>query len=213
MRMESCFSSANPQSRSSGCPRRLGLSKIKRRVKTVSTKIAGVLLLQPTVHRDARGYFLESWNRRAFADHVLANDFVQDNRSHSAKSVLRGLHFQAEPMSQGKLVGVAHGRIYDVVADLRKSSPTFGRTYGCYLDASEGSEIWIPPGLAHGFLVVSDEADVWYKTTQFYSPEHERCIRWDDPDLAIGWPLEGASPIVSEKDSRGGTFATAEHFA
>jgi dTDP-4-dehydrorhamnose 3,5-epimerase len=172
------------------------------------------MLCENTVFRDGRGFFLESWNQRAFTETLQVDvSFVQDNRSHSIQNVLRGLHYQIDPMAQGKLVGVSRGRIYDVCVDLRRSSPTFGQTFGCYLDETDGMEIWIPPGLAHGFLVVSAAADVWYKTTQFYSPSHERCIRWDDEYLAINWPLSDKSPLVSDKDRAGGSFETATFFA
>lgn len=168
------------------------------------TSLQGVCLCQPAIYRDDRGFFLESWNQRDFTRAIKAElSFVQDNRSHSTRDVLRGLHYQVEPMAQGKLVGVSQGRIYDVCVDLRRSSPTFGHSFACYLDASDGTEIWIPPGLAHGFLVVSEMADVWYKTTQFYSTAQERCIRWDDPHLAIDWPLDGRNPVVSKKDLKG----------
>lgn len=165
------------------------------------TSLQSVCLCQPAIYRDNQGLFLESWNQRDFARAIKAEvPFVQDNRSHSTRGVLRGLHYQVEPMAQGKLVGVSRGLIYDVCVDLRQSSPTFGRSFACYLDASDGTEIWIPPGLAHGFLVVSEMADVRYKTTHFYSTAHERCIRWDDPQLAIEWPLDGRNPVVSKKD-------------
>jgi len=176
-------------------------------------RLAGVLLCEPQVYRDNRGFFLETWNQGAF-DVAFGTPvgFVQDNRSRSAQNVLRGLHYQINPMAQGKLVGVSRGRIYDVCVDLRQSSPTFGQSFGYHLDAMDGTEIWIPPGLAHGFLVISEEADVWYKTTQFYSPPHERCIRWDDKHLAIDWPLSDKSPLVSDKDRAGGSFETATFF-
>jgi dTDP-4-dehydrorhamnose 3,5-epimerase len=178
------------------------------------TSLPGVVICQPAIFRDSRGFFTESWNQRDFTKAVGSDvSFVQDNRSHSMQDVLRGLHYQTEPMAQGKLVGVSRGRIYDVCVDLRRSSPTFGQTFGCYLDETDAREIWIPPGLAHGFLVVSAAADVWYKTTQFYSPQHERCIRWDDEHLAIDWPLSGKSPLVSDKDRAGSSFAKATFFA
>jgi dTDP-4-dehydrorhamnose 3,5-epimerase len=182
-------------------------------VKTLSTTIPGVVICEPAVFSDRRGSFLESWNLQTFADALQVHvQFVQDNRSRSVRGVLRGLHYQLDPMAQGKLVGVSRGQIYDVCVDLRRSSPSFGQSFGCLLDASKGTEIWIPGGLAHGFLVLSEEADVWYKTTQFYSPEHERCILWSDPQLAIEWPLAGQSPLISEKDSQGGCFADAIYF-
>lgn len=183
-------------------------------MKISPTSLQGVVICQPAIYRDNRGFFLESWNQREFGQAVDAGiSFVQDNRSHSTRDVLRGLHYQIDPLAQGKLVGVSQGRIYDVCVDLRQSSPTFGRSFGCYLDATEGTQVWIPPGLAHGFLVVSKAADVWYKTTRFYSPSHERCIRWDDEHLAIDWPLSGRQPVISEKDRAGSSFETAAFFA
>jgi len=183
-------------------------------MRILPTKIPGLMLCEPTVFKDDRGFFLESWNQRAFTEALQVDvSFVQDNRSRSARDVLRGLHYQIEPMAQGKLVGVSRGRIYDVCVDLRQSSPTFGQTFGCYLDETDSLEIWIPAGLAHGFLVVSNQADVWYKTTQFYSPSHERCIRWDDTHLAINWPLSETPPVVSDKDRAGSSFENATFFA
>ena len=182
-------------------------------MKISATSLPGVVICQPSVYRDNRGFFLESWNQSDFAKAVGADiAFVQDNRSHSSRDVLRGLHYQTDPMAQGKLVGVSRGRIYDVCVDLRKSSPTFGQSFGCYLDDDNGMEIWIPPGFAHGFLVVSEVADVWYKTTEFYSPSHERCIRWDDEHLAINWPLSDGLPLVSDKDRAGSSFGAASFF-
>lgn len=182
-------------------------------MKTTSVDLPGVLLIEPEIYRDNRGYFLESWNCRKYREVLGAETtFVQDNRSHSKRNILRGLHYQIPPMAQGKLVGVSSGRIYDVCVDLRRSSPTFSRSYACYLDSADARQIWIPPGFAHGFLVVSEEADVWYKTTELYSPAHERCIRWDDADLHISWPLEDSAPVVSSKDLLGCTFSSAEYF-
>ena len=183
-------------------------------MKISTTSLHGVVICQPAIYQDNRGFFLESWNLREFDHAVDAGiSFVQDNRSHSLQDVLRGLHYQIDPWAQGKLVSVSRGRIYDVCVDLRQSSPSFGRSFGCYLDAEEGTEIWIPPGLAHGFLVVSEAADVSYKATRFYSPAHERCIRWDDEHLAIDWPLSNRPPIVSEKDRAGASFQAATFFS
>jgi len=168
------------------------------------TELDGVLLLTPRVFGDERGFFLESWNQRAFDEAVgQPVTFVQDNRSRSVRSVLRGLHYQVAPAAQGKLVSVLSGSIYDVAVDLRRDSPTFGKSFGLELRADDFTMIWIPPGLAHGFLVVSEFAEVAYKTTDFYSPAHERCILWNDPDLAIPWPLKGQQPTLSPKDSLG----------
>lgn len=182
------------------------------RMKITPCKLPGVVICEPQMYRDNRGFFLESWNQNDFSEALkMRVSFVQDNRSCSRRGVLRGLHYQRDPMAQGKLVGVSRGIIFDVCVDLRQSSPTFGQYFGCHLDATDGREIWIPPGLAHGFLVVSDAADVWYKATQFYSPAHECCIRWDDPQLAIDWPLAGRSPVISEKDRAGTSFRAAPH--
>ena len=173
-----------------------------------SVALSGVLLLKPRVFGDERGFFLESWNQRTF-DQVVgrAVTFVQDNRSRSARGVLRGLHYQIEPTAQGKLVSVLSGSIFDVVVDLRRDSSTFGQSFGLELRAENHTMIWVPEGFAHGFLVTSESAEVSYKATAFYSPDHERCIRWDDPDLSIAWPLEGIEPTVSTKDTQGAPFA------
>jgi dTDP-4-dehydrorhamnose 3,5-epimerase len=172
-------------------------------MKVTSCKIADVLLLEPRVFGDQRGFFFESFNLRAFnAATGLDPQFVQDNHSRSIKGVLRGLHFQAA-QPQGKLMRVAAGSVFDVAVDIRRDSPTFGQWVGEELSAENKRQLWVPPGLAHGFLVLSDSADVLYKTTEYYAPEHERCIAWDDPTLAIAWPLEGKAPIVSAKDMAG----------
>lgn len=173
-----------------------------------STPLPGVLLLTPRVFGDDRGYFLESWNQRAFDEAVgQPVNFVQDNRSRSARHVLRGLHYQTEPAGQGKLISVVSGSIYDIAVDLRPASATFGQTFGLELRAEDHTMIWIPAGFAHGFLVLSELADVAYKATDFYSPTHERCLRWDDPGLAIAWPLQGQQPLMSPKDAAGLAFA------
>lgn len=171
------------------------------------TELPGLLLITPRVFADSRGFFLESWNQRVF-DQVVGENvtFVQDNRSRSARGVLRGLHYQTAPYAQGKLVSVLSGTIYDVVVDLRRESSTFGKSLGLRLEAETHTMIWVPPGFAHGFFVLSEFADVAYKATAFYSPEHERCIRWDDPDLAISWPLDGSQPVLSDKDAAGSRF-------
>jgi len=176
-------------------------------MRVEKTAIEGVVLLTPRVFSDDRGFFLESWNQRAFDEAVGENvTFVQDNRSRSARGVLRGLHYQTEPLAQGKLVSISAGAVYDVAVDLRRGSPTYGKSLGLELKAQDHTMIWIPAGFAHGFLVLSDFADVAYKATDFYSPAHERCIRWDDPSLAIDWPLDGCTPIVSAKDAAGMSF-------
>jgi dTDP-4-dehydrorhamnose 3,5-epimerase len=171
-------------------------------MKISTTAIEGVLILEPKVFGDERGFFFESFNQRAFNEAVgQAVDFVQDNHSRSAKGVLRGLHFQRAPHAQGKLVRVTQGSVFDVAVDIRPDSATFGRWVGVELSAHNHRQLWIPPGLAHGFLVTSDSADFLYKTTDYYRPESEGSVRWDDPDLAIAWPLEGLTPALSAKDA------------
>lgn len=170
--------------------------------------IPDVLLLEPTVHGDARGFFFESFNQRAFAAATgLDLRFVQDNHSRSGRHVLRGLHYQVR-QPQGKLMRVVAGEVFDVVVDIRPGSPTFGQWAGERLSESNRKQLWVPPGLAHGFLVLSEHADFLYKTTDYYAPEHERCIAWDDPLLAIDWPLHGATPVLAERDRQGQAFAT-----
>lgn len=173
------------------------------------TDLPGVLLLEPVVHGDERGFFLESYNRRAFADATGVDpSFVQDNHSRSAKGVLRGLHYQVRH-TQGKLVRVVAGRIFDVAVDVRASSPTLGHWTGAELTAENHRMLWIPAGFAHGFLVLSDSADVLYKTTDVYDPEAERTLRWDDPEVGIVWPVEG-EPILSAKDGVGQSLSSAD---
>lgn len=175
-------------------------------MNVVATEIPGVLIIEPESFGDGRGYFMESWNKRRFDEIVGPTEFVQDNHSRSNRNVLRGLHYQVE-RPQGKLVRVTRGSVFDVAVDIRRNSPTFGRWTGVELSEDNKRQLWIPPGLAHGFLVRSDRADFLYKTTDYRFPEHERCIRWDDPDLAIDW---GASdPVVSEKDARGSLLRAA----
>ena len=170
-----------------------------------TTAIADVLVLQPKVFGDARGFFLESFNQNAFdaavGHHV---DFVQDNHSRSARGVLRGLHFQKGAKAQGKLVRVTAGTVFDVAADIRRDSPTFGRWVGVELSGENHRQLWVPPGLAHGFLVLTETADFLYKTTEFYSPADEGAVRWDDPDLGIAWPALGQAPTLSAKDATAG---------
>ncbi|MFO0582494.1 MAG: dTDP-4-dehydrorhamnose 3,5-epimerase [Anaeromyxobacter sp.] len=176
------------------------------------TSIPDVLVIEPKVFGDARGFFLESWNQKLFDEAVgRPVTFVQDNHSRSGKSVLRGLHYQ-QPRPQGKLVRVVRGEVFDVAVDLRRGSSTFGRWFGERLSAENKLQMWVPEGFAHGFLVLSDEAEFLYKTTDYYAPEHERCIRWDDPDLAIAWPVSGAAPLVSQKDAKGSGFRDAVVF-
>ncbi len=175
------------------------------------TRLAGVAVIEPRVFGDARGFFLESFNRKAF-EAALGRpmEFVQDNHSASRKGVLRGLHYQL-PFPQGKLVRVVKGEIFDVAVDLRRGSPTFGQWTGERLSAENRLQLWIPEGFAHGFVVLSDEAEVLYKATDYWHPEAERCIRWDDPSLAIAWPHAGA-PLVSAKDAAGVAFGEATVF-
>lgn len=180
-------------------------------MEVVATSIADVLMLKPRVLGDARGFFFESYNRRDLARTTgLQPDFVQDNHSRSAEGVLRGLHYQIH-QPQGKLIRVVAGEIFDVAVDLRRSSPTFGQWVGEYLSAENRWMMWIPIGFAHGFVVTSDYAEVVYKVTDYYAPEHERCICWDDPTIAIQWPLQRA-PLLSLKDMQGIAFEHAEVF-
>jgi dTDP-4-dehydrorhamnose 3,5-epimerase len=170
-----------------------------------------VLLIEPRVFGDDRGFFYESWNKRAFAQSGLDLDFVQDNHSRSRKGVLRGLHYQIEH-AQGKLVRATLGEVYDVVVDLRRSSPHFGRAVGVTLSAANKRMLWIPPGFAHGFLVVSEDAEFLYKTTDYWYPDHERTLLWNDPALAIPWPLAG-EPTLAAKDAAGVPLASADTYA
>ena len=174
--------------------------------------IPDVMLIEPKVFGDARGFFFESFNQRAFNDATGTNhQFVQDNHSRSSRGVLRGLHYQVQ-QPQGKLVRVVQGAVFDVAVDIRKSSSTFGQWVGAELSADNHRQLWVPPGFAHGFLVLSDSADFLYKTTDYYAPEHERCIAWNDPALAIVWPDMGMAPCLSGKDQRGLGLAEAPVF-
>jgi dTDP-4-dehydrorhamnose 3,5-epimerase len=180
-------------------------------VKVTTTPIDGVLILEPKVFGDERGFFVETFNQEAFNEATGTEfTFVQDNHSRSAKGVLRGLHFQLAPHAQGKLVRVTRGSVFDVVVDIRATSPTRGAWFGLQLDAVDHVQLWIPPGLAHGFLTTSDFADFVYKTTSYYAPQAEACIRWDDPQLAIRWPDIGVAPILSPKDAAAGSLADYE---
>lgn len=181
-------------------------------MKIIPSAIADVLVIEPKVYRDTRGFFFESFNRKAFGDATgLDVNFVQDNHSRSAQGVLRGLHYQIE-QPQGKLVRVVRGAVFDVAVDLRKTSTTFGQWVGAKLSEENMRQMWVPPGFAHGFLTLSDSADFLYKTTDYYAPEFERCVAWDDPTLAIEWPLDGNLPIVSIKDRIGMSLMNAEVF-
>lgn len=177
-------------------------------MRLVETDLPGVVLIEPKVFGDERGFFFESWNRRTLAELGLDLEFVQDNHSRSARNVLRGLHYQLQH-AQGKLVRVVQGEVFDVAVDLRRSSPHFGRWTGFTLSAQNKRMAWIPPGFAHGFCVTSEYAEFLYKTTDYWHPEHERSLRWDDPQLAIPWPLTGA-PVLAAKDQAGVLLADAE---
>ena len=182
-------------------------------MKIIPTEIADVKIIEPAVFSDDRGYFLETWNAGSFAGNGLDVRFVQDNQSRSKKHVLRGLHYQLE-QTQGKLVRVVTGSVFDVAVDIRRASPTFGRWVGVELSQDNHRMLWVPGGFAHGFLALSDDTDLTYKCTDFYASKHERTIVWNDPDLAINWPLpKGAAPLVSGKDATGATFARADVFA
>ena len=177
-------------------------------MKVTPCAIPDVLLIEPKVFGDERGFFYESFNQRDFQKITgLDLQFVQDNHSKSAKGVLRGLHYQVQ-QPQGKLVRVVAGEVFDVAVDIRPGSPTYGRWVGEILSADNKRELWVPPGLAHGFLVLSESAEFLYKTTDYYAPMHERAIAWNDPTLAIDWPLHGKSPLLSAKDAAGATFSS-----
>ncbi len=180
--------------------------------KVTPTAIPDLLILEPKVFGDSRGFFFESFNAKNFAQATGLNvSFAQDNHSRSSKGVLRGLHYQVQ-QTQGKLVHVTQGAVFDVAVDIRKSSPTFGRWVGCELSDSNHRQLWIPPGFAHGFMVLSESADFLYKTTDYYAPAHERCIAWNDPNIGINWP-EGITPLLSAKDQQGLALAEVEVFA
>jgi len=180
-------------------------------MKFTPTKIPDVILIEPKVFRDARGFFYESWNERTFNSLGLDVQFVQDNHSKSRKNVLRGLHYQIQH-PQGKLVRVISGAVYDVAVDLRSSSPTFGQWVGFVLSAENAQMAWIPPGFAHGFCVTSESAEFLYKTTDYWHPEHERTLLWNEPTLNIQWPLH-ETPLIAAKDAAGRILADAEKFS
>lgn len=183
-------------------------------MKIRQTSIPGVLLIEPAVFSDPRGFFMESWNARRYAEHGIVADFTQDNHSRSVRGTLRGLHYQAGEHAQGKLVRASRGEVFDVVVDLRRSSPTFGRWHGVTLSEENHLQLWVPPGLAHGFLVVSDSADFQYKCTGAWTPAAERTLAWDDPTVAVEWPETGVPAILSEKDrTRGLSLSECETFA
>ncbi len=181
-------------------------------MKVITTDIPGVLVFEPVVHGDRRGYFMETYRADFFTRNGVPGPFVQDNQSSSGRGVLRGLHYQiAHP--QGKLVRVVSGRVFDVAVDLRRGSATCGRWTGVELSAENRLQFWVPPGFGHGFLVLSEQAEFFYKCTDYYAPEHERVIRWDDSDLGIAWPVTPEmTVVVSDKDRQGAAFAAAELF-
>ncbi|WP_018085576.1 dTDP-4-dehydrorhamnose 3,5-epimerase [Desulfurispora thermophila] len=181
-------------------------------MKVTETSLPGVLVIEPDVYEDSRGYFLETWNSARYRDYGLPEQFVQDNMSFSHRGVLRGLHYQLPPRAQGKLVSVAVGKVFDVAVDIRKGSPSFGKWYGTVLSAENKKQLWIPAGFAHGFVVLSEWAVFLYKVTDYYSPECERCIRWDDPHIGIRWPVD-QEPVLSPKDLAGALLEHAEVFA
>jgi dTDP-4-dehydrorhamnose 3,5-epimerase len=182
-------------------------------MRTSRLVLSEIVMIEPDVYGDQRGFFSESWNREKFTA-ALGEDveFVQDNHSRSAKGVLRGLHYQLPPRQQGKLVRVVAGSVWDVAVDVRRSSESFGVWAGVELSATNHRQLWVPPGFAHGFIALTDAADVIYKVTEYYSPEHDRSIRWDDPEVGIDWPLDGA-PILSDKDANAPYLQGAEVFA
>lgn len=182
-------------------------------MNVIQGELPGLLILEPKVWGDARGFFMESYNEKVFREASgLKLDFVQDNHSRSARGVLRGMHYQMQ-QPQGKLVRVVSGRVWDVAVDMRRNSPTFGKWQGVELSAENNRQFWVPAGFAHGFVVLSETADFLYKTTDYYAPEHERCLAWDDPVVGIAWPLEGIEPQLSAKDRAGQRFVQCETYA
>lgn len=179
----------------------------------VPTRLPEVILVKPHLYTDERGYFLESWQELRFAEAGIGTHFVQDNHSHSRQFVLRGLHYQVRN-TQGKLVRVAHGSVYDVVVDMRRSSPQYGKWVGVELSADNCLALWVPPGFAHGYLTLSACADFLYKCTDYYAPQHERAVRWNDPHIGVDWPLpDGVTPLLSPKDAVASSLADAECFS
>jgi len=179
-------------------------------MNVIQTRLPGVLILEPKVFGDARGFFSESWNERVFGEATGVDPrFVQDNHSRSGRHVLRGLHYQlVKP--QGKLVRVVSGEVFDVAVDMRRASPTFGQWAGALLNGANHRQMWVPPGFAHGFVVLSETADFLYKTTEYWYPEHDRGIAWNDPEIGIDWPLQGATPLLAAKDAAAPRFADAQ---
>jgi len=181
-------------------------------VKVIATDLPGVMVIEPRVFGDDRGFFFESWNAEVFGAAGLLASFVQDNHSRSQRGVLRGLHYQ-NPEPQGKLVRVVAGAVYDVAVDLRRSSATFGKSFGIELSAANKRMLWVPEGFAHGFLSLADDTEFLYKCTRLYRPEYEQSVRWDDPAIGIDWPLSNNTPVLSAKDAAGTTLADARVFA
>ena len=182
-------------------------------MKVTALSIPDILLIEPKIYEDNRGFFFESFNQEDFEKRTnLSPIFVQENHSRSIKGVLRGLHYQLPPKAQDKLVRVVKGEIFDVVVDIRKRSSTFGKWVGKTLSEKNKTQIWVPKGFAHGFIVLSEVAEVVYKTTDYYAPQYERCIRWDDPKLSIDWKLTGANLLLSKKDKKGELFKNSEVF-
>lgn len=181
-------------------------------MNVLETRLPGVMIIEPKVFGDERGFFMESWNARAFSELGIKGPWVQDNHSRSARGVLRGLHYQVQ-QTQGKLVRVTAGSVYDVAVDVRRSSAHFGQWVGVELSAENKRMLWVPPGFAHGFLTLSESADFQYKCTDYYAPEWERSILWNDPAIGIDWPLDGIEPALSAKDAAGSLLAEAETFA
>ncbi len=181
-------------------------------MKFIPAKIPDVILIEPKVFGDHRGFFMETWQRKTFAENGIDHDFVQDNHSKSARGILRGLHYQIK-QPQGKLVRVVQGSVFDVAVDMRKSSATFGQWVGYELSAENKRMLWVPPGFAHGFYVISETAEFLYKCTDYYAPQYERSVLWNDPDLAVDWPLvDDNPPVLSEKDAAAPGFAKADLF-
>lgn len=180
-------------------------------MKYIKTSIPDVVLIKPTIFGDHRGFFMETWHQYAFRENVSDVDFVQDNHSKSSQGILRGLHYQIQN-PQGKLVRVVHGNVFDVAVDMRQSSPNFGQWVGVELSAENHHMLWVPPGFAHGFYVTSESAEFVYKCTDYYSPEYERSLRWNDSSLNIKWPLLDTNPSLSDKDRAGSSFSNADYY-
>ena len=178
-------------------------------MKFIPTPLLGVLLIEPRVFQDERGFFLESYQKKHFSEAGISFDFVQDNHSKSCQGVLRGLHYQIK-QPQGKLLRVVVGEIYDVAVDIRRRSPTFGKWFGTYLSSENKQMLWVPPGFAHGFYVTSEQAELLYKATDYYAPPWERTLIWNDPEIKIQWPITDKLPILSPKDEAGNTLSSAE---